>query len=166
MQEHNFSEYFDYYISKIKEDSITEALEKGRQGVVELTANLTEDQWKFAYDEGKWNVGQLLYHMLDTERIMCCRALSFARGQKSELPGYDHDVFAEGVDIVFSTKNLFLKEYDCMRKGTMLMFQGFSSDQLQKVAHFNGLHIEVGDMARLIAGHEQHHLEILRTRYL
>lgn len=166
MGEHNFSEYFDYYISKIGEEPIAEALQKGKQKVQEVVANLGVDQWEYAYAQGKWSIGQLFYHMLDTERIMCYRALSFARGQHAELPGYDHDRFAEGIDIQRSTKDLFIQEYECIRTGTILMFQGFTDQQLERVAHFNGLHIGVGQMARLIAGHEQHHLEILRSSYL
>lgn len=145
---------------------IAEALDRGKQEVVKLVNELDDGQWRYAYDEGKWSIGRLLYHMLDTERIMCYRALSFARGQQTTLPGYDHDLFAEGVDLERSTRQLFLQEYEHMRNGTALMFQGFSVDQLEKVAYFNDLHIGVRQMARLIVGHEQHHLEILRTRYL
>jgi len=77
-----------------------------------------------------------------------------------------NNVFAENVDENHATKDLFIKEYNYLRKGTILMFNGFNSEQLNRQAHFNGLHIEVGQMARLITGHEQHHLEIIRSRYL
>ena len=166
MRKHNFSEYFDYYISKVKDEVVWDALHNSGQEVLELVTNLDDDQWKYAYDDGKWSMGQLFYHLLDTERIMCYRALCFARGQQIELPGYDHTVFAESVDETLATKDLFTKEYNYLRQGTILMFNGFNSEQLKRQAHFNGLHIEVGQMARLITGHEQHHLEIIRSRYL
>ena len=62
---------------------------------------------------------------------MCYCTLCFARGQQFELPGYDHNIFAENVDENHATKDLFTKEYNYLRKGTILMFNGFNSDAME-----------------------------------
>ena len=57
MRKHNFSEYFDYYISKVKDEVVWDTLHNSGQEVLELVTNLDDDQWKYAYDDGKWNMG-------------------------------------------------------------------------------------------------------------
>ena len=60
-------------------------------------------KWQYSYENDKWSIGQLLYHLLDTERIMSYRALTFARGEQIELPGYNHESYAKEIDLSFST---------------------------------------------------------------
>tara|TARA_B100000768_G_scaffold135409_1_gene126234 strand:- start:137 stop:310 length:174 start_codon:yes stop_codon:yes gene_type:complete len=57
MRKHNFSESFDYYISKVKDEVVWDTLHNSGQEVLELVTNLDDDQWKYAYDDGKWNMG-------------------------------------------------------------------------------------------------------------
>lgn len=166
MDQRNLNSAFDYYIYKVEANDVGDLLQKNATKIIEIASNCDLIKWQYSYEKDKWSIGQLLYHLLDTERIMSYRALTFARGEQIELPGYNHESYAKEIDLSFSTPDLFVQEYELLRRGTILMFQGFTTQQLDRIAHFSNQKIAVGQLQRLIAGHESHHLEILCQRYL
>lgn len=166
MEQQKLSSTFDYYINKVEAKDVGDLLQKNATKIIKIASNLDSIKWQYSYENDKWSIGQLLYHLLDTERIMSYRALTFARGEQIELPGYNHESYAKEIDLSFSTADLFVQEYELLRRGTILLFQGFTTQQLDRIAHFSNQKIAVRQLQRLIAGHESHHLEILCKRYL
>ena len=57
-----------------------------------LFAGISEDKSLHRYAADKWSIRELLNHVSDTERVFVYRALWFARGFDTALPGFDQNV--------------------------------------------------------------------------
>ncbi|NQX92027.1 MAG: DinB family protein [Flavobacteriales bacterium] len=167
MSEHPFDEYFKYYISKVEHLSLAEAFE---QSIEEMTSILhkveSQDKWNYSYAEGKWTVGQLLMHIMDTDRIMGYRALSISRGESLNLPGYDHESYAVHANHMEYSTSKFRPEYLANRESLRIMFSHFSNELLNRSGTFGGRTLNVEGLGYLLSGHQKHHVEVLNDRYL
>ncbi|RNI30561.1 DinB family protein [Rufibacter latericius] len=162
-----YNEYFQKYIQNISDQTdVLDYLQKQRQEVTQLFGRVSEGEAHFAYEPGKWTVKQLLGHMNDTERIMSYRALCIARGEKNPLPGFDENEYVANAFFQERTLNDLLAEHQIVRDATLSLFSSFPEVSLSRLGNANGSPVSVAALAFIIAGHERHHLNILKERYL
>jgi hypothetical protein len=104
--------------------------------------------------------------MADTERIFAYRALRFARGDRTPLPGFEQDDFVRGGN--FSARALpeIAGELRSVRMASITLFAGLSEEALHRRGTASNVEFSVRALAWIIAGHERHHAKILRERYL
>lgn len=161
-----YNPYYTQYVQKLQGENVLEFLEKGLIEVNDLMASLTEEKLQSAYAEGKWTIKEVLQHIMDTERIFCYRALRFARNDKTELPGYEQDDYAPFSGANERNSMEMLREYNAIRQATITMFQGFSNEMLERVGVASGSNMSVRAIAHVVAGHENHHMSVIKERYL
>lgn len=161
-----FAEYFKYYIELVKEEDMFEAFNNNLNKVQALFKDMSDDKGLYAYAEGKWTIKELLLHIIDTERIFNFRALSFARNEKQNLPGFDHDSYVKNSNANSRILNDLLQEFISVRKATITLFKGFSEEMLKKSGKANGNELTVLAIGFLIVGHCEHHLKVLKEKYL
>ncbi|MGE0561162.1 MAG: DinB family protein [Flavobacteriales bacterium] len=166
LKSHEFADYFNHYINLVKEEDFLKALKISHKEVKKVLKNLTEEQGNFAYAKKKWTIKELFVHIIDTERIFCERALRFARKDKTKLPGFDHDQFVLNSGANSRTLKDILKEYKAVRKSTLTLFNNFDSEMLKQGGIANENKLTVHAIGYIISGHELHHLNILREKYL
>lgn len=128
-------------------------------------SRLTEAQALLRYAPGKWTPKEVLLHLIDTERIFTYRALRFARGDAQSLPGFDENEFAANSEANDRPLSDLLTEYHAVRAATLALFGSFNAAQLDRVGLANGGATSVRALVFITAGHERHHLAILRERY-
>ncbi len=163
----NIGSYFAHYLRLAGEGTVQKVLQNSHENVLSLLQELTEEQWSYSYALGKWTIKEMVQHCIDTERIMTYRALCFARGEELTLPGYDEDAYAEASQAVLRETPFLLSEYEIVRASSVMLFNSFSEEMLEREGQFSGEHrLKVRQFAELIAGHETHHLQIIRERYL
>jgi len=97
---------------------------------------------------------------------MAYRALRIARGDQTDLPGFDEDNYVAACDCSTTPLKALLKEYKQLRLSTILMFEGFDSATYQNKGTANGSTVSVRALAAIIIGHEIHHLQVIKERYL
>lgn len=163
---HDFAEYFNNYINLVTEENVIKALKSSYKEMKHLIGYLSEEQGNYAYDKKKWTIKELLVHVMDTERIFCERALRFARKDKTELPGFDHDVFVLNSNANQRALKDILKEYKTIRKSTLALFKNFTPEMLEQGGVANGNKLTVHAIGFVISGHELHHLNIIKEKYL
>lgn len=168
LQKNEYSPYFDQYIQLIpvQNSSIIECLERSQIDFDTILRNISIDKQDYAYAIDKWTLKELIQHIIDTERIFCYRALCFARNDKSSLPGFDHDLFV--VNGNANQLNYFdlLDEMSTLRKSTIQLFTSFSDEVLLRSGIASENEISVRALGYLFSGHQMHHLNIVRERYI
>lgn len=121
---------------------------------------------EYAYAEDKWTVKEVLGHIMDTERVMAYRALRFARNDTKALPGFEQDNYV--VYGRFNDRSLssICHEWETVRQATFTLFETFGEAELNRKGMAGDRLISVQAFAYIIAGHLNHHREILILRYL
>src|SRR6202011_5593205 len=90
--------YYSTYIDQVAGDNPLAAMEQQLPDCLEFFAGITEKSSFHRYARDKWNIREVLNHVTDTERAFAFRALWFARGFESPLPGYDQNIGAKGAE--------------------------------------------------------------------
>jgi DinB superfamily len=103
---------------------------------------------------------------MDDERVYAYRALRFARNDKTELPGFEQEDYARYSNANERSLESILEEYIAVRKATITLFKNLSDEVFARGGVANGNFVTVGALVYHIAGHELHHINILKERYL
>ena len=166
LKENEYGEYYKKYISLVTSQDLTDAMEYGTSQTIKLMNNIPPSKYDYSYAEGKWTIKETMLHIMDTERIFCYRALRFARGDSTELPGFDQDDYipmAKGHQRSFSA---ILKEYKSVRQASIALYKSFDEEMLGRIGIASGNPFSVRALGYIITGHEIHHRNILKERYL
>lgn len=131
-----------------------------------LLRGIEEERAGFRYQEGKWTIKEILIHLMDTERIFVARALRFARGDSTELPGFDQDRYVLHYKAGIRTLGELIEEFQWMRGGHLRFWRGLPEAAWQRRGVANGCEFTVAAIPWVLAGHERHHRRIIRERYL
>lgn len=159
-------EYFGRYINLVEGSDVIEVLSEGLQNCDIFWNSISDEKAAFRYAEGKWSIKELVQHIIDTERIFCFRALAVARGESKDLPGYDHDEYANRSDADDRTWAALKEEYSLVRRATIALFESFDDSQLGRIGSANGLPLSARAAGFINAGHEIHHISVIKARYL
>jgi len=131
----------------------------------QLFHGMTDEQAMHTYAEGKWTLKEVLGHMIDTERVFSFRAFVFSREDIS-LPGFDQETYILSTDFNSRTIQSLADEFKAVREATLYLYRSFSEGQLQQSGVASGALVKVGALVYITAGHEMHHLNIVKERYL
>jgi hypothetical protein len=104
--------------------------------------------------------------MCDVERIMAYRALRIARGDRTPLPGFDENAYVPAANFDARTLDSLTREYVTVRRATVAFLETLDAEAAARRGTVNNLEVTARALAYIIAGHERHHVKILRERYL
>lgn len=158
--------YTEGYISRVPDGDIVATLGKQLEDTLALINSIPEARGEWRYAEGKWSVKELIGHVIDGERIFAYRALRFARGDQTPLSGFEQDDYVRGAAFDKLSLGDLAQEYEYVRRATMSLFKNLDEEAWGRRGSANQNAVSVRALAFMIAGHERHHVEILRTRYL
>lgn len=163
-----YAPYFSRYIEPMVANgrSLTENLMDSQQKFEAVLQDAPKEKHAYAYAEGKWTLKELIQHIIDTERIFCYRALCFSRNDTTSLPGFDQDLFIEQGNANERTYNDLLDEMKSVRLATIHLFKSFSDEAIKRVGVGSGNNMSVRAAGLIIAGHQNHHVQIAKERYL
>lgn len=159
-------EYYHRYINLAISDDLKTALQKHQTNLVSLLENIPDEKWNYRYAEGKWSIKQMVQHIIDGERVFSYRALCFSRKDKTQLPGFDENLFSENSNADSRTKQDLIDELKTVQKSSVQMFNSFNEEQLEQQGIASGKPTYVKGIAYILVGHALHHKKILEERYL
>jgi len=160
-----YAPFYHTYVKLIASDPL-EALRRQPQELRQLLTGLTEEQGTFRYAPGKWSIKENLVHVLDTERIFAYRALRIGRGDTTPLPGFEQDDYVPASGADARTLADILREYDTVRAASLSLLETFPAEAVGRLGTASGQPVSVRALAYIMPGHEAHHLNLLRERYL
>ncbi|MCO5723593.1 DinB family protein [Robiginitalea marina] len=158
--------YYRPYIDLLGEEELTVLLERQMGNFPEFIRSIPEDLWHYRYAEGKWTVSEVLVHVLDTERVFQYRALRFGRHDATPLPGFDQDAYVPMSLAMERTPDDLVEEYLAIRKSTLLLFRSMPEERMFWKGTASGNPMSLGALGFILCGHQKHHRNILRERYL
>jgi hypothetical protein len=161
-----FNSYYAGYVNSVQHSNVLQALEEQIVETQALLQRISDEDALYRYEPGKWTIKEMLGHLIDAERIFAYRALRFARADESELQGFEQEpyVTASGHnDIPISE---LIDEFVLVRKSNVLMFRHLPVEAWLRVGVASKNRVTVRALAWILAGHEMHHVRILRERYL
>lgn len=127
---------------------------------------IPHDRWEFRYAPGKWTTKEVFQHIIDIERVFSYRALCFARNERAPLPGMDENAYQAQSRAGHRKPDDIMRELETVRRSTVELFESFDEEALRGSGTANGKHVTVPALGWIIAGHAEHHLRIIRERYL
>jgi uncharacterized damage-inducible protein DinB len=161
--------YAEMYMKLLPDDGlILQHMKDNFLAVRGLIHSLPGDRLCHRYAPGKWSIKEVLVHIVDDERIYAYRALRFARGEQQNLIGFDQDAYAAESEADARPLDSIFEEYEAVRNATIALFDGLPERSLLRMGHGTATANDatVRALAYHIAGHELHHLDLIKTRYL
>lgn len=166
-KEGEYATYTIMYIGLLPDDGLLlKHLQDNLQATKNFILSLPVEKLAYRYAEGKWTIKEILVHISDDERIYAYRALRFARNDKTELPGFEQDDYARYAGANERSLDDILEEMTTVRNATISLFNSFDGEALTRAGVANGNIMSVRAAAYHIAGHELHHINIIKERYL
>lgn len=159
-------EFYHGYINYVAESDLKKAFQKHQADLISTLSQIDSTQWNFRYAPGKWSVKEVVQHVIDAERIFCYRALCIARKEKSSLPGFDENTYANASKADNRTKEDLLEELSIVQKSSAQLFNSFDEEQLNESGIANGKSIYVKAIGYILIGHALHHQKIILEKYL
>lgn len=154
------------YIRLVPDGILQDILRSQHDQTIFLLQGLSEEQAGYRYAEGKWSLKTVLGHIADVERLWNYRILRIARGDARELPGYDRDIFAQHAPFEgLSIANVLL-DYSAVRQSTLTLISNLNEQDILRRGEFNNHQWTARAAAFVIAGHETHHINVIKSKYL
>ena len=160
-----FAPYYGTYITKVPDGDVVQTLNGQIAHTLGYLRAIPESKGGHRYAAGKWSVREVVGHLSDAERIFAYRALRFARGDSTPLASFDENAYVANARLDDRPLASLIDEYEAVRAATIAMFDGLFPEEWIRAGEASGKRMSVRALAWVIAGHELHHLDVLRTRY-
>lgn len=157
--------YFDTYIKQVADLDLSEAFLQSIAAIDSLDIEKLHAIGDRVYAPGKWTLKDMFQHIIDTERIFAYRALRFARNDKTALPGFDENFFADNSGAINRSLTEILEELKAVRTSSMLLFNSFDESALRRTGIMFNTELPVLAVGFTLIGHQNHHFRILEERY-
>ena len=94
------TECFDYhrnYVALVPDGDILDTLDSQRQAAERFIRDIPPDQLNVTHHPYGWSVRTVVEHCCDAERVFGYRALRFAAGDSTPLPGWNENQYADSL---------------------------------------------------------------------
>ncbi len=161
-----YAPYYDKYVSLVPQGDILHTLDQQLDYTLALLRSIPESQANARYAPDKWSIKELVGHLADAERIFGYRALRFARNDQTTLPGFEQNDYVNNAAFDECLLHDLASEFEHIRRSNILMFRQLKKEAWERTGIASGNTVSVRALAYSIAGHEIHHRNILREKYL
>lgn len=162
----DYAPYFSGYIDDAPDGSLLDVLRSQSGEIKQLLASISGERSLHRYAPGKWSIREVLGHMIDTERIFAYRALRIARNDQTPLPGFEQDDYVAAGAFDLQPWNDLVAAFELVRLATLDLFSSLSPEAWKRKGTVSQTAVSALALAWIICGHQQHHVQILRTKYL
>ena len=160
-----YAPHYAGYINRVPEGDVLDQLARQIDETRALLRGLPPSRAVHRYATGKWSVAEVVGHIADAERIFAYRALRVARGDATPLAPFDENAYTPAGSFDRRTLTDLVDELTAVRHATLALFRGMPGEAFERTGTASGRTVSVRALAFIIAGHELHHVAILRERY-
>jgi uncharacterized damage-inducible protein DinB len=161
-----YAPYYEKYIALVPDGNVVATLAQQLDATMKLLRSIDEAQANKRYAPGKWSIKEVVGHLIDSERVFVYRAMRFARNDKTPLSGFEQDDYVRSAN--FDERQLadLAQEFEYVRLGAIQFFKSLTEEAWSRRGAANDNEVSVRALAYIMAGHEAHHVSVLRTKYL
>lgn len=163
---HEYNPFYQTYINKAQNVELKQGLRESFAYVFEFLNAIPEHKLEFRYAENKWTIKEVIQHVIDAERIFSYRALRIARQDQTPLPGFEENNYVPASFANNRSRAELLADYKAVRQATLSLFDSFTNDMLLQMGTASNSPISVRALGFITIGHENHHCQIIKERYL
>ena len=161
-----YAPFYAGYVARVTPGDLVAGLATQLAATLELLGAVPEERGDYRYAPDKWSIKEVAGHLSDTERIFCYRLLRVARGDATPLPGYEQNDYVPAGAFHRRTLRALADELRHVRQATVDLVRSLDEAALARRGTANGFPVTARALVYIIAGHERHHVDVLRTRYL
>lgn len=161
-----YAPYYGTYVGHVSGGDIVETLSTQLDATLTLVRDLSDEAAGARYAPGKWSVREVIGHLIDAERVFTYRAMRFARADETALASFDENAYVANASFDDRPLGSLADEFEAVRRATVLLFGAMNATEWMRRGSASNSIMTVRSLAWVTAGHELHHLGILRTRYL
>lgn len=164
MRKYTVSDGFPYYIEQLQNADYRQLFVS--QDNFALLETISEDKAKYRYAPGKWSMKQIIGHITDHERIMTYRVLRISRKDTTPLAGYDQELLVANSRFDALSWMDLLADFKNVRAATVSLMNTFSEEQFYLKGFVWKFEMTIEDFLKSTIGHELHHINIIKEKYL
>ena len=128
--------------------------------------SISEEKANFSYAPQKWSIKQIVGHITDHERIKMFRAYLMSRKENIQLWGYDQNALVENSRFDELTIDQLIADYLNVRRASISFIDTLSESQFSIKGFAREHEVTLEDFLKSIIGHENHHINIIKERYI
>ena len=163
----DYNPYFQVYIDIVPDGDFLDLLYSNTNEAVSFFESIPVEQHNYRYSADKWNVKELLIHIIDAERVFAYRALVAGRGDdKVVLPYMDDHLYVKNAVVAGRIYDDLVAEFKAVRNATEKLFETFSEKQSSFKARTESHPVTARALGYIIVGHTMHHMKVIGERYL
>ncbi|MFN8667717.1 MAG: DinB family protein [Gemmatimonadaceae bacterium] len=161
-----YAPYYGGYVGHVPTGDVVETLSTQGEGTLAFLRTISEEASLARYAPGKWSIREVVGHIIDAERIFTYRALRFARNDETALASFDENAYITNASFDDRTLASLSDEFEAVRRATVLLFASLNATEWMRRGIASNNAMSVRALAWVTAGHELHHVGIVKTRYL
>lgn len=161
-----YTSYYGTYIGIVPGGDVRELLRAQLPKTIELISGFSEEKASQGYGPGKWTLKEVLLHIADAERVFSYRLLRIARGDTTPLPGFDQDPWVLTSHANERTLASLIAEFASVRAATLTLVDSLSAEAWLRQGTASEKTVSARALAYVCAGHELHHVNLIRERYV
>lgn len=158
-----YAPFYETYISKVGDGIMNQLSDQLEWMVTYLNDN--QDRLDCRYGAEKWSIREAFIHIADTEQIFANRALRVSRGDTTSLPGFEQNAYISENDFSHITLDDLVSRIKTVRNHSISLIKGLTQADLMKLGYASEKPVSARALIYQIAGHTQHHIDILIERY-
>ncbi|HEX6747763.1 MAG TPA: DinB family protein [Longimicrobium sp.] len=158
--------YYSKYTDLVPDGDVVEHMDRQARETIAFLRGIPSDLHDHRYAEGKWSIKEVIGHIADAERIFAYRALRIARGDQTPLASFDENLYVPAGEFGARAYGSLVDELESVRRATLAFFRSLTPEQARRRGVASSNEVSVRAIAYIIAGHVDHHVRILRERYL
>jgi|GEM_PF-85531 RimJ/RimL family protein N-acetyltransferase len=170
MQRPNTDEYatfFKSYIDQTTGNNFFELFKQNTADTIEFFTNIPAQKYNYAYAENKWTIKEVLLHLIDAERVFAYRAFVGTRCDNEQiLQPFDENNYVKNSHAHLRSLESLLEEFKVVRRASEMLFENITTEQSKFMAKGVSHPITPRAVGYIMIGHIQHHIKVLKERYL
>jgi len=161
-----YASFYAGYVSLVPEGDVLDLLARQIDDTAALIGGLSETQAGYRYAPGKWSIREIVGHLADAERVFSYRALRIGRNDQTPLPSFDENAWMPYGNFDGRPLADLLSELRVVRQSTLALYRSFTAEAVARRGVASQKEISVRAIIYITAGHERHHVKVVRERYL